>query len=77
MTTSLPRKLSRSRFALLVLVGVYPLVTVLLYLIAPLTNDFELWQRTIVLCPIMVIAMVWGVIPAIYRHFGRFIHIPA
>lgn len=65
--------LSRPRFALLVLAAVYPLVTTLLYLLRPLTAGWSVWQQTIILVPIMVGAMVWGVIPAVQKYGRRFI----
>jgi antibiotic biosynthesis monooxygenase (ABM) superfamily enzyme len=67
-------RFSRPRFALLVLAGVYPLVTVLLYAIFPLTEGWSLWQRTLVLVPIIVVSMVWGIIPAIHRRFHGFVN---
>ncbi|WP_417684729.1 hypothetical protein [Roseibium sp.] len=77
MSASSSPRLSRLRFAALVLLGVYPLVTVVLYILTPLTAGFEVWQRTAILCPIIVVAMVWMVIPVIYRFFGRFVFIAA
>ena len=67
---------SRVRFAGIVGLGVYPLITALLYIIIPLTDGWETWQRTLVLVPLMVTAMVWGLIPAVNRHFGRFLNRP-
>jgi antibiotic biosynthesis monooxygenase (ABM) superfamily enzyme len=67
-------RFSRPRFALLILAGVYPLVTVLLYAIFPLTEGWSLWQRTLVLVPIIVVSMVWGIIPAIHRRFHGFVN---
>lgn len=69
-----PRVLSRPRFAMLVFAGVYPLVTALLYLVAPLTRGWMVWQQTLVLAPIMVVAMVWGLIPFLHRRFSAFLH---
>ncbi|WP_424932559.1 hypothetical protein [Amaricoccus macauensis] len=68
-----PPAVSRIRFALLVGLGVYPLVTGLLYVIVPLTLEWAIWQRTFVLVPLVVVSMVWGVIPRIHRHFSGFI----
>ncbi|AXS42039.1 hypothetical protein [Breoghania sp. L-A4] len=65
---------SRPRFALLVALGVYPVVTALLYLVFPLTNGWALWQRTLVLVPVIVIVMIWAIIPLIHRRFGAFLH---
>lgn len=66
--------LSRPRFALLVFAGVYPLVTLLLYAIVPMTAGWALWQQTLVLVPMIVIVMVWGLIPFLHRRFSGFLH---
>ena len=63
----------RTRLALLVFIAVYPLVTALLYVIVPLTDGWQTWQRTLVLVPVMVVSLVYFIIPAIQRVFGRFI----
>lgn len=65
---------SRVRFAGLVLVGAYPIITALLYLVVPLTGGWALWQRTLLVAPLMVAAMVWGVIPTVQRRFHAFIN---
>ncbi|HVY50764.1 MAG TPA: hypothetical protein VHA07_04310 [Devosia sp.] len=65
--------LNRFRFALLVLIGVYPLVTAISYAIAPFTAGWAIWQRGLVLAPMMVPAMVWGLIPFIQTRFRSFI----
>ncbi|MAA98493.1 MAG: hypothetical protein CMN87_15095 [Stappia sp.] len=66
--------LSRPRFALLVFAGVYPLVTLLLYMIQPITTGWDVWQRTLILVPVVVLAMIWGIIPFLYRRFFAFMH---
>jgi antibiotic biosynthesis monooxygenase (ABM) superfamily enzyme len=68
------RRFSRPRFALLVLAGVYPLITVLLYIVLPLLEGWSIWQETLVIAPIMVTIMVWGLIPAVQRVFRRFLN---
>jgi antibiotic biosynthesis monooxygenase (ABM) superfamily enzyme len=68
------RVLSRPRFALLVFAGVYPLVTLLLHAIAPMTAGWALWQQTLVLVPMIVVVMVWGLIPFLHRRFAGFLH---
>jgi antibiotic biosynthesis monooxygenase (ABM) superfamily enzyme len=73
-SSSVSSRARASRFALLVFSGVYPLVTLLLYAISPLTADWALWQRTLVLVPLVVVSMVWGLIPFLYRRFFSFIH---
>jgi antibiotic biosynthesis monooxygenase (ABM) superfamily enzyme len=67
-------RLSRPHLALLVSLGAYPLITGLIYAIFPLTEGWMLWQRTLVIVPIMVSAMIWGLIPAVHRHFRGFIN---
>ncbi|MCL6706041.1 hypothetical protein M8R20_03410 [Pseudomonas sp. R2.Fl] len=64
---------SKLRLSVLMFAAVYPLVTALLYLLFPLTEGWTLWQRTLVLAPIMVLSIVYGVAPAIHRNFGWFI----
>lgn len=63
----------RWRFSLLALIGVYPLITTLSYALEPLTAGWTTWQRCLLVAPIMVSAMVFGLIPAIHTHFGQFI----
>lgn len=65
---------SRNRFTVLVMIGVYPLVTGLLYAIIPLTEGWAMWQRTAILVPLVVVSMVWGIIPLIHRRCGAFLH---
>lgn len=78
MTTSTlsptPTRFSRPRFALLVLVGAYPVITAILYAIFPLTGGWTLWQRTLLVAPMMVAVMVWAVIPTVQGRFRSFIN---
>lgn len=76
MTSSSARRLSRPRFACLIFAAVYPLVTLLLYGLFPLTDGWPLWARTLVLCPIIVVCMVWLIIPTIQTRFIRLISVP-
>ncbi|AMS40718.1 MULTISPECIES: hypothetical protein [Aminobacter] len=73
MTASQTR-FSRPRFALMVLLGVYPLITALLYIIMPLTDGWTIWQRTLLIAPLMVSVMIWGLIPAVQRVFRGFLN---
>jgi antibiotic biosynthesis monooxygenase (ABM) superfamily enzyme len=57
-----------------VLAGVYPLITALLYLVLPLLDGWSIWQETLVIAPIMVSIMVWGLIPAVQRRFHGFLN---
>ncbi|NVK33165.1 MAG: hypothetical protein HWE23_01720 [Rhodobacteraceae bacterium] len=70
------RRLSRPRFAVMIFAAVYPLVTALLYFLMPLTVGWDLWARTLLLCPMIVVCMVWGIIPFIQQRLGRFITVP-
>lgn len=71
-----PTRFSRPRFALLVLLGAYPAITAILYGIVPITTGWFIWQRTLLVAPIMVAAMVWGVIPVVQQRFRRFVNPP-
>ncbi|WP_245477999.1 MULTISPECIES: hypothetical protein [unclassified Mesorhizobium] len=72
--TSTAARFSRLRFALLVLAGVYPLITAILYVVFPLTEQWEIWQRTLVTAPLMVAIMIWGLIPGVQKMFRRFLN---
>ncbi|MER8667447.1 hypothetical protein NKH45_09565 [Mesorhizobium sp. M1156] len=67
-------RFSRLRFAVLVLLGVYPLITAILYVVFPLTQEWQIWQRTLIIAPLMVSIMIWGLIPGVQRAFRGFIN---
>ncbi|WP_225027503.1 hypothetical protein [Xinfangfangia pollutisoli] len=69
----MPPRPSRPRLALLIGIGVWPIITALLYLIRPISAGWPIWLTTLVLTPAMVLLMVWGLLPAIHRYFGRFL----
>lgn len=73
--SSLLRRLlpARMRFALCVMVGAYPLITAILIALAPVTGDWPVALRTLVVVPLMVSGMVYGVIPLVHRWAGRWI----
>jgi len=71
--TASPRKLSKFHFALAMLLPIYPLITALLYLVLPLTEGWTTWQRTAVIAPIMVLAIVFVVSPFVQKRFAGFI----
>ncbi|RRI00672.1 hypothetical protein EH240_16715 [Mesorhizobium tamadayense] len=73
-STGATTRFSRPRFALLVLLGVYPLITAILYVIFPLTVDWQIWQRTLVIAPLMVAIMIWGLIPGVQKIFREFLN---
>jgi antibiotic biosynthesis monooxygenase (ABM) superfamily enzyme len=57
-----------------VLAGAYPVITAILYAVIPLTGGWLIWQRTLLVAPLMVAAMVWGVIPVVQTRFRGFIN---
>jgi antibiotic biosynthesis monooxygenase (ABM) superfamily enzyme len=64
-TVSKPRSPSRLRFAFFVFLFVYPLVTAGLSVVLPLTPGWPVAARTLILVPVVVVSMVWGIIPFI------------
>ncbi|RYE06728.1 MAG: hypothetical protein EOP22_20260 [Hyphomicrobiales bacterium] len=64
-----PAAPNRFRFTLLVLLGVYPLITGLSYAVGPFTAGWDIWQRTLIVTPIMAPLMVYGLIPFIQTRF--------
>ena len=68
-----PGMAARTRMALLVGIAVYPLITAIVYLVAPLTEGWLPWQRNFLVTPLMVVAMIFVVIPTIQKRFGRFV----
>lgn len=74
MDNSAPvRKLSRMHLALAMLLPVYPFITVLLYVVMPLTEGWTIWQRTLLIAPVMVFSIVFVIAPLVQKHFARFI----
>ena len=67
------RTLSKPHLALAMLLPVYPLITTILYIVLPLTEGWTIWQRTAVITPIMVSAMVFVVSPFVQKRFAGFI----
>lgn len=74
MTAPATPRFSRPRFAMLVALGAYPLITALLYIVFPLTDGWTIWQRTLVIVPLMVTAMIWGLIPGVQKLFRGFLN---
>lgn len=74
-SSSLYRRLSppRVRFALCVMIAAYPLITAILILLTPITGDWPVAARTLVIVPMMVSGMVFAIIPAVHRWAGRWI----
>jgi len=68
-----PSAAARARLATLVLIAVYPLITAIIYAVAPFTEGWQIWERNFVIAPLMVVAMIYLVIPTIQQRFGKFI----
>ncbi|WP_244906101.1 hypothetical protein [Celeribacter ethanolicus] len=68
-----PKRPNRIRFSFFVFLGVYPLVTALIYALAPLTSEWQIWQRNLVMVPMIVLSMVFVIIPRIHRHCHRWL----
>lgn len=73
MTNTAPRKLSKLHLALALLLPVYPLITAILYIVMPLTDGWTTWQRTALIAPVMVFAMVFVITPFVQKRFANFI----
>ena len=64
---------ARLRLTALMTVFVYPIVTLYLYVLMPLTPDWDIWQRSLILVPLMAATIVLVLVPFINRRFGAFI----
>lgn len=56
---------ARHRIAAFVFLFIYPLVTALLYVALPLMRGMPVWTVTLVVCPVVVLVMVYGIMPFI------------
>jgi antibiotic biosynthesis monooxygenase (ABM) superfamily enzyme len=56
--------------ALLTWAGAWTMITLILWLLGPLTDTWPLPLRTLVLSVLMVLALTWVVIPALTRMFA-------
>ena len=61
------------RMAIVMTVFVYPVVTLYLYVLMPLTPGWEMWQCSLVLVPVMASKIGMLIVPFITRRFGAFI----
>ena len=68
-----PSLASKLRMALVMTVFVYPVVTLYLYILMPLTPGWDIWQRSIILVPFMATTIVLLIVPFIGKRFGGFI----
>ncbi len=66
-------KPGRMAFCMLVFAAVYPLVTGFAYLMQLAAHDWPIWQRHLVVVPVIVLAMVFVIIPRIQALFARLV----
>ncbi len=64
---------ARLRMTFLMTLAVYPVVTLYLYILMPLTDGWPIWQRSLILVPAMSATIVLAVVPFITRRFSAFI----
>jgi Uncharacterized protein conserved in bacteria len=64
---------ARLRLTALMTLAVYPVVTLYLYILMPLTEGWAIWQRSLILVPMMSATIVLAVVPLINRRFSAFI----
>jgi antibiotic biosynthesis monooxygenase (ABM) superfamily enzyme len=66
MSTPLPSAAPpRYKIALLTWLGAYPVITVALGVLGPVTARWPLPLRTLLISGLMVVALTWGVLPAL------------
>jgi antibiotic biosynthesis monooxygenase (ABM) superfamily enzyme len=68
--SSAPRK---HKLALLVWMGIYPLVTLISVVLGPVLAQLPILLRTLVMTLILVPVMVYGIIPFIQTRFGAWL----
>ena len=60
----------RHKMAVVMMVSVYPTITLLLWLLSPLVESYPLPMRTLILSVVMVPLMVWFIVPWVTRRFA-------
>lgn len=75
-TNAVQRVPSRWRTLVITFLGVYPLITAILYVVLPLARGWQVWQTTLLVAPVMVTIMVLWMIPFIQKNFSGFILVP-
>lgn len=68
-----PIRPSKIRLTIVMIGFVYPIVTLLLYALNPLADDWAVWHRTLVLTPVTVSLIVFVVSPLVAKYFDRFL----
>lgn len=64
----------RSKQALVIWMGIYPLVTLLIWVMEPYLGGLPLYVRTLVLTVILVLLMTYLVMPFLMRHLSGWLH---
>ncbi|MEW9524848.1 hypothetical protein MRBLRH8O_002689 [Agrobacterium radiobacter] len=64
---------SKLRLALVMFAPVYLLITGLLYVLMPLTEDWQIWHRTLLIAPLMICSIVFVISPNVQKYLGWFI----
>lgn len=62
--------MSKARLTIVMVLAVYPLVTALLYLLGPLTRNWEIWHRTLILTPVTVASIIFVITPLVNKYLG-------
>ena len=57
--------MSKTRLTIVMVLAVYPLVTALLYLLGPFTQNWEIWHRTLILTPLTVASIIFVIAPLV------------
>ncbi len=68
-----PIRPSKIRMTIVMIMFVYPIVTLLLYALSPLADSWALWHRTLILTPITVSLIVFVVSPLVAKYFHWFL----
>lgn len=62
--------MSKTRLTIVMVLAVYPLVTALLYLLGPFTQNWEIWHRTLILTPLTVASIIFVIAPLVNKCLG-------
>jgi uncharacterized protein len=66
MSTPLPPTVPpRYKVALVTWLGAYPVITIILGVLGPVTARWPLLLRTLLISGLMVVALTWAVLPAL------------
>jgi len=68
-----PAAPTRWKLWLLIVVTLYPVITLAVTAAAPALDHLPLYGRFAIIVPIMVALMLWVVVPALHRLFGAWL----